>query len=101
MEMKDIQKFIDDNNARIIYNPANTGTIISENFAILWTPPNIINPVKAASVNPTKSLFIPNTLLKAAAIVFAWTALNTKAKHIVISTANVRAIPLLFKPCSI
>ena len=61
-----------------IYNPANTGTIISETFATLCTPPKITIAVKIPRPIPIAILLIPNALLNASETVFAWTALNTK-----------------------
>ena len=53
-----------------IYKTANIGTITSETFATLCTPPNIIIPVNVASIKPKTNLSIPKALLNAAVIVF-------------------------------
>ena len=53
-----------------MYNTANIGTIISDTFAILCTPPNIIIPVKTDYTIPTANLFTPKALLNATVIVF-------------------------------
>ena len=84
-----------------MYKTANIGTIISDIFAILCTPPNITTAVKTESITPITILSIPKAFLNAKDTVLACTALNTKAKHKVIRTENITPIHLLLRPCSI